>query len=206
MGDAPGPARRDRALDQVLRIIEGVGVVDTAETGAGTGLVAALDAVLGHELAATDVLVLLVTDQIGGGLLVNGNVLEDVGGKRLGLDVDVPAGQARGEAGVLALLADGEGQLVVGHDDAGVGLLLVDKDAGDLGGRQGVGDVDGRIGIPQDDVDALATELAHDGANTAALGADAGANGIQTIVERVDGDLGALAGLAGDRLDLDGAS
>ena len=84
MGDAPKPVRRDRALDQVLRIIEGVGVVDTAETGAGTGLVAALDAVLGHVLAATDVLVLLVTDQVGGGLLVNGNVLEDVGGKGLG--------------------------------------------------------------------------------------------------------------------------
>ena len=162
MGDAPGPTRRDRALDQVLRIIEGVGVVDTAETGAGTSLVAALDAVLGHILAAADALVLLVTDQVGGGLLVNGNVLEDVSGKGLGLDVDVPAGQARGEAGVLALLADGEGQLVVGHDDAGVGLLLVDEDAGDLSGRKGVGDVDGRIGIPQDDVDALATELAHD--------------------------------------------
>ena len=72
--------------------------MDTAETGAGTSLVAALDAVLGHVLAAADVLVLLVTDQVGGGLLVNGNVLEDVGGKRLGLDVDVPAGQARGEA------------------------------------------------------------------------------------------------------------
>ena len=123
MGDAPGPARRDRALDQVLRIIEGVGVVDTAETGARTGLVAALDTVLGHVLAATDVVVLLVTDQVGSGFLVNGDVLEDVGGKGLGLDVDVPAGQAGGEAGVLALLADGERKLVVGHDNAGVGLL-----------------------------------------------------------------------------------
>ena len=106
MGDAPGPARRNRALDQVLRIIEGVGVVDTAETGARTGLVAAPDAVLGHVLAETGVVVLLVTDQVGGGLLVNGDVLEDVGGKSLGLDVDVPSGQASGEAGVLTLLAD----------------------------------------------------------------------------------------------------
>ena len=104
MGNAPGPARRDRALDQVLRIIEGVGVVDTAETGARTGLVAALDAVLGHVLAATDVIVLLVTNQVGGGLLVNGNVLEDVGGKGLGLDIDVPAGQASGEAARLCPL------------------------------------------------------------------------------------------------------
>ena len=82
----------------------------------------------------------------------------------------MPAGQTGGEAGVLALLADGERKLVVGHDNAGVGLLLVDEDAGDLGGRQGVGDVDGRIGIPQDDVDALAAKLAYDGTNTAALG------------------------------------
>ena len=116
----------------------------------------------------------------------------------------MPAGQARGESGVLALLADGERKLVVRHNDAGVGLLLVNEDAGDLSGRQGVSDVDGRIGIPQDDVDALAAEL-DDHAHTAALRADAGAHGIQTVVERVDGDLGALAGLAGDRLDLDGA-
>ena len=135
MGDAPGPTRRDRALDQVLRIIEGVGVVDTAETGAGTSLVAALDAVLGHVLAAADVLVLLVTDQVGGGLLVNGNVLEDIGGKRLGLDVDVPAGQARGEAGVLALLADGQRQLVVGHHDGGVVVVLVDDEFATFAGE-----------------------------------------------------------------------
>ncbi len=70
----------------------------------GTSLVAALDAVLGHVLAAADVLVLLVTDQVGSGLLVNGDVLEDVGGKGLGLNVDVPAGQASGEAGVLPSL------------------------------------------------------------------------------------------------------
>src|SRR5436305_2102090 len=44
---------------------------------------------------------------------------------RLALDVDAPAGEARGEAGVLALLADRERQLEVGDDDlgrAGVGV------------------------------------------------------------------------------------
>ena len=77
MGDAPGPARRDRTLDQVLRIIEGVGVVNAAETGAGTSLVAALDAVLGHILATTDVLVLLVTDQVGGCLLYTSDAADE---------------------------------------------------------------------------------------------------------------------------------
>ena len=37
----------------------------------------------------------------------------------LALDVDAPAGEAGGEAGVLALLADGQRQLVVGDDDLG---------------------------------------------------------------------------------------
>ncbi len=32
-----------------------------------------------------------------------------------GLDVDLEAGQLGGQAGVLALLADGQGQLIVGH-------------------------------------------------------------------------------------------
>ena len=34
-------------------------------------------------------------------------------------DVDPPPGEPRGEPGVLALLADGEGELEVGYDDAG---------------------------------------------------------------------------------------
>src|SRR5690349_21420370 len=38
----------------------------------------------------------------------------------LGADVDAPAGQARGEPRVLALAADGQRQLVVGHDDGGL--------------------------------------------------------------------------------------
>src|SRR3954463_16401112 len=36
----------------------------------------------------------------------------------VGPDVDAPAGEPGGEAGVLALLADRQGQLEVGHDDA----------------------------------------------------------------------------------------
>ena len=50
-------------------------------------------------------------------------------GLRGGLDVDLAAGQARGEAGVLALLADGERQLIVRHDDAaGLCALLQLRD------------------------------------------------------------------------------
>ena len=58
-----------------------------------------------------------------------GHVTQDVGRQGLVLDVDVHAGQARGEAGVLPLLADGQGELVVGDDDRGVVVLGIDDDA-----------------------------------------------------------------------------
>ena len=42
-------------------------------------------------------------------------------------DVDAPPRQARGQAGVLALLADGEGELLVVHDDRRDALFLVES-------------------------------------------------------------------------------
>ena len=155
-------------------------------------------AVLAHVLATMAALFLL-------GNVDDGKLAQDVCGEGLVLDVDVEAGEAGGEAGVLTLLADGERELVVGNDDRGVAGLGVDDDAGDLGGRQGVGDELARILIPEDDVDALAAQLGHDGAHAAALGADAGAHGVEAVIERGDGDLGADAGVAGDRVDLDAA-
>src|SRR5690349_15032880 len=41
------------------------------------------------------------------------------GGFRVGPDVDAPPGELGGEAGVLALLADGQRQLEVGNNHAG---------------------------------------------------------------------------------------
>ena len=117
----------------------------------------------------------------------------------------MPASQAGSKTCVLALFANGKRELVVGNDDAGVVLLLVNQHAGDLSRGQCVGNVDGGIGIPQNDVHALTAKLTHDSAHAAALGANAGAHGIQAIVQGVDGDLGSLARLAGDGLDLNGA-
>src|SRR6185437_2200790 len=56
-----------------------------------------------------------------------------------------------------------------------------------------------------DDVDLFPAELADDGLHTHALHADAGADGIDVLIAGHDGDLGALAGLAGDGADDDGA-
>ena len=45
----------------------------------------------------------------------------------VGLDVDLPAGEAGGQAGVQALLADRERELVVGDDDRRLLRLVVDE-------------------------------------------------------------------------------
>ena len=56
----------------------------------------------------------------------------------LGQDVDVPAGQLRGEAHVLAAAADGQGQLLVGHHHFDAAHFLVQHHLGDFGRRQRV--------------------------------------------------------------------
>ena len=56
-----------------------------------------------------------------------------------------------------------------------------------------------------DDVDLFAAQLADDGLHAHALHADAGADRVDILVAAHDGDLGALAGLAGDGADDDGA-
>ncbi len=60
--------------------------------------------------------------------------------------------------------------------------------------------------VPRDDVDLLAAELGDDGLDARAALADGGADRVEPLLARRDGDLGAAAGLAGDRPDLDGAA
>ena len=72
-------------------------------------------------------------------------------------------------------------------------------------GREGVGDEDGRVVVPGDDVDLLAAELGDDGLDAATALADRGADRVEALLAARDGDLGAAARLAGDGLDLDRA-
>ena len=58
----------------------------------------------------------------------------------LGQDVDVPAGQLRGKAHVLAAAADGQRQLVVRHHDFDALGILVEHDLGDFRRLQRVDD------------------------------------------------------------------
>src|SRR5918994_703841 len=120
----------------------------------------------------------------------------------LRLDVDLPPGQARGEAGVQALLADRERQLVLGDDDRRLLGLVVDVDLPHPRRRKGLREETGGLGVPRDDVDLLSAELRHDHADTRAARADAGPDRVDTLGVGDDGDLRAVAGLTGDAADL----
>ena len=58
----------------------------------------------------------------------------------LGQDVDVPAGELRGEPHVLAAPADRERELLVGHHDLDALAVLVEHHLGDFGRLQRVDD------------------------------------------------------------------
>src|SRR5579884_4005073 len=122
-------------------------------------------------------------------------------GVRLG--VDLPPGEACGEAGVHALLADRERKLVVGDDDRRLARLVVEVDLAHTRGRERLRDEPGRLRVPRDDVDLLAAELGHDHADARAARPDAGADGVDALRVRLDRDLRAVAGLARDAPDLD---
>ena len=121
----------------------------------------------------------------------------------LGLDVDPPAGQAGGEAGVLAVAADRQRELVVGDDHGRLALLVVDDHLADAGRRKRFGDEAGGLVVVGNDVDLLAAQLGDDHPHPRAARADAGADRVDPVGVGDDGDLRAVAGLAGDADDLD---
>ncbi len=109
----------------------------------------------------------------------------------LALDVDAPSGELAGQPGVLPLLADGEGELVVGDDDRRGLLLVVDDHLPHAGRRERLGDEACRVVVVRDDVDALAAQLADHHPHTGAAGAHAGADGVDAVGVRHHGDLAA---------------
>src|SRR4030095_14382896 len=113
----------------------------------------------------------------------------------------------RSQPHILAAAADRQRQLVVGvgNHDLDPLAVFVDHDLGDFGRRQRVDDEGRDIGRPRDDVDLLALQLVDHGLHARAAHADAGADRIDGRVARNHADLGARAGIAGYRLDLDDA-
>src|SRR3954452_1105563 len=184
-----------RAADVVaLLVLERLVAVEAAVARAGQRRVRAPPAVAEDRGAAAARLLGLVALV----LLLGGEL-------GLGLDVDPPAGQAGGEAGVLALAADRQRELVVGHDDGRLAALVVDEHLAHARRRQRLGDEAGGLVVVGDDVDLLAAQLAHDHAHARAARPDARADRVDAVLMRDDGDLRAVARLARDVLDLDEA-
>src|SRR4051812_26954438 len=120
----------------------------------------------------------------------------------LGLDVDPPAGEAGGEARVLALAADRQRELVVGDDHGRLAAVVVDEHLAHARRRERLGDEAGGLVVVGDDVDLLAAQLGDDHAHARAARADAGADRVDAVGVRDDRDLRAVAGLARDVGDL----
>jgi hypothetical protein len=127
-------------------------------------------------------------------------VLRELG---LGGDVHLPAGEARREAGVLAVAADRQRELIVGDDHRGLLGLVVDEDLTDPCRGEGLGHEAGRLLVVRDDVDLLAAQLGDDHAHSGAARPHAGADRVDAVRMRDDRDLRAPARLPGHTGDLD---
>ena len=91
----------------------------------------------------------------------------------LWLDIYSPAGEFRGQPGVLPLFADGERQLAVGHDDGACVVQVIDLHREDLGGAERICDEPGRLRVPLDHVDPFTIEFVDDVLDAYATQADA---------------------------------
>src|SRR5207237_6075683 len=125
------------------------------------------------------------------------------GGGYVALDVDAPASQLGRESGVLALLADGQRQLTLGHDHLGGAGRLVDRDVAHLGRAQRIGDVLSGVLVPFDDVDLFAVQLVDDVLDAHAAHADARPDRIDAFLASCHRAFGSGAGLASAALEFD---
>src|SRR5947207_2259097 len=169
---------------------------DAAVAGAGQRRVRAALAVREDGGAAAGELLVLATT-------AEGSLGLGLGELTVGLDVDLPAGQTRGETGIHALLADRKRELVVWGDDSRLSAVVVGVDLAYARRRERLGDEARGLRVPRNDVDLLAAELRDDHAHPRAARTDAGSNRVDTLGVRLDRDLGPVAGLPRDAADLD---
>ena len=102
----------------------------------------------------------------------------------LGQDVDVPAGQLRGEAHILAAATDSEQSCSSGTTTSMRLLSSSSTTLATSAGAKRVHDEGRRVRRPLNDVDLFALQLGHNRLNAAAAHADAGADRIdRRIVE-----------------------
>ena len=122
-----------------------------------------------------------------------------------GHDLDVPTAELAGQADVLAAPADGQRKLIFLHQHDRPAQHLAEDHFLDLGRLQGVGNQHLHVVAVADDVDAFAGKFVDDVLDAVAAHAHARPDAIDPLVGAADGDLGAVAGLAGNGADFDHA-
>ncbi len=115
--------------------------------------------------------------------------------------VDFVAGKHGGQLDVVAVLADSQRHLFGTQEHFGLLCFLVKTDSGDTCGRQSALYEEGGIGSIVDYIDVLVAELAHDTVDSGTFDTHAGANGVDTVVVALNGNLGALSRYAGHGAD-----
>ena len=120
-------------------------------------------------------------------------------------NVDLPAGQLRSQAHILAAPADTQRQLFVRHHHFDAMGVLVQHHFGDFRGRQGIDDESRRFAVPRNDVDAFALQFLHHRLDAHAAHADTGADGVDGGILADHRDLGAAARIARHGADFDHA-
>src|SRR5271165_5776286 len=140
----------------------------------------------------------------GGGRCERGHLLFDFAALFFfGLDVDVPANELAGQTNILALLANGQGELGVLNDDFElVSLGIHDLHASDLRGAESLLRERDRFFAVGNDVDFFAAQFADDGLHAHTLHAYAGADGIDILVTAGHCNFGAFTGFARGKADL----
>ena len=106
------------------------------------------------------------------------------------LDIDFPARQPGGQTHVLPFTADGQAQLIGGHQHMGMLTSRVNQ-AHHLHPRwaEGIGDVLTGVLRPADNINFFASQFIHHLLDARSAGADAGSHWIHLALDAVDGHL-----------------
>src|SRR5579883_1431014 len=131
-------------------------------------------------------------------------LLEDLALRGSG-HINAPAGELGGQARVLAILADGQGELFLLNRDQGGVIRFAQLHFQWLDRAERVRDEGGRIGTPLDDIYLLIVEFMHDIVNTRAAHADTRTDRVQPFLARDNRYFRAASWFACDGLDLHGA-
>ena len=112
----------------------------------------------------------------------------------LAVDIDVVTHQLAGQLDVAATLADSQRHLVWLHEHFHLFVLLIHLDGRNLGGSQRTLNHNVQTRGVVQHIDILITQFADDAMDTGALDTHARTHRVDTVVVRLDGDLGTLAG------------